>query len=167
MLLPLKFKDKFIRWFKGEKKNLGRQAVNLSSFLEEEEEENREGKGGRVPCDWSEAITEVSLATWLTGREGSFREKIRGAKEPEKSFLQQRQKKGNVNSFLRDSEKQADCGSRTAASLEAVSLEQSFLTVGKGTIKDKRIQRNGMCVLVCHLWPAWRRLATETGPGQG
>lgn len=28
-----------------EKKILGRQAVNLSSFLEEEEEESREGKG--------------------------------------------------------------------------------------------------------------------------
>lgn len=74
------------------------------------------------------------------GREGSFRGKIRNAKEPENSFLQQREKKGNVNSFLRDSEKQADCGSRMAVSLEAVYLKQSFLTVGKGTIKDKRIQ---------------------------
>lgn len=73
-------------------------------------------------------------------RQDSFREKIRNAKEPEKSFLQQKQKKGNVNGFLRDSEKQADCGSRMAASLEAISLEQSFLTVGKGIIKDKRIQ---------------------------
>lgn len=82
------------------------------------------------------------------GREGSFREKIRDAKEPEKSFSQRRQKKGNVNSFLRDSEEQADCGSRTAASLEAVSLEQSFLTVGKGIIKDERTQCSAVCILV-------------------
>lgn len=32
--------------------------------------------------------------------------------------------------------------------MEAVSLEQSFFTVGKGIIKDKRTQCSAVCVLV-------------------
>lgn len=32
--------------------------------------------------------------------------------------------------------------------MDAVSLEQSFLTVGKGMMKDKRIQCSAVCVLV-------------------
>lgn len=32
--------------------------------------------------------------------------------------------------------------------MEAVFLEQSFLTVGKGIMKDKRTQCSAVCVLV-------------------
>lgn len=45
-----------------------------------------------------------------------------------------------VSTLVSDWEKQADLGSCMAASVEAISLEQSFLTVGKGVVKDWRAQ---------------------------
>lgn len=75
------------------------------------------------------------------GREGGFRGNIKNPKESEKSCLQQRQKKRKLLTlffFLSDLEKQADLQSRNgeAASLDAASLEQSFLTLEKGVTKD-------------------------------
>lgn len=67
--------------------------MNLSSFLEKEE------KGGGAAMRFESGHPRGQLATWWTGNHTPGRaavEKETGnAKEPEKSCLQQRQKKGN------------------------------------------------------------------------
>lgn len=74
-----------------------------------------------------------------------------------------------VNTFF-ERFKQADLEAEAVwppAGLEAVSLEQSFLTVEKGITKDKRSRQRDTCVLTLHLWRMWSWLTTEPCPEQG